>query len=283
MKESVISMPILYVVATPIGNLDDITLRGLNVLRDVGLIAAEDTRVTRRLTDRYQIQTPLTSYHEHNKLTKLETLLETLKKQDVALVSDAGTPGISDPGAEFVSAAVRSGFKVVSIPGPSALTSAIAASGFQVDKFTYLGFFPKRRIERRRILESLSNEHGYLVAFESPRRIRETLADVKELFGDSYISISRELSKIHEETFHGLVSQALKYFSNPRGEFTIVIEKRKQLEYPDKLREERARALIVDMRANGRRSKETVTQVMGETGISHRRAYELWLETINTP
>ena len=163
------------------------------------------------------------------------------------------------------------------------MTSAIAASGFQVDKFTYLGFFPKRRVERRRLLGSLNDEHGYFVAFESPRRIRETLADVKELFGDSYVSISRELSKIHEETFHGLVSQALKYFSDPRGEFTIVIEKRKHLENADKFREERARALIVNMRANGGRSRETVTQVMGETGISHRRAYELWLESINAP
>ena len=272
-------MPTLYVVATPIGNLEDITLRALRVLREVGLIAAEDTRVTRRLLDRHQIQTPLTSYHEHNKRAKLRSLLEALKEKDVALVSDAGTPAVNDPGSDLVSAAAHAGFPVVPIPGPSAVTSAIAASGLPIDQFVYLGFLPKRRSERRRLLESLATERRTLVAFEAPGRVRATLTDVVEVLEDPHVAVCRELTKLHEEVFRGLASDALEHFGAPRGEFTLVIEGGSTQNAPDPLDEERARALLARLRADGALSREAVARVVEETGVSRRRAYELWLES----
>ena len=164
-------MPTLYVVATPIGNLEDITLRALRVLRESGLIAAEDTRTTRRLLQRYEVQTPLTSYHEHNKLSKLPTLLDALREKDVALVTDAGTPGISDPGYELVDAALEAGIRVVPVPGASAITTALAVAGVTADRFVYLGFLPRRRAARKRLLESLDTEGRTIIAFEAPHRL----------------------------------------------------------------------------------------------------------------
>ena len=171
-------MSSLYVVSTPIGNLEDITMRALRVLAEVGLIAAEDTRTTRKLLARYSINTPLTSYHEHNKKAKLSSLLKTLEDKDVALVSDAGTPAINDPGYELIREAAKAGFGIVPIPGPSALTSALAVSGLPIDQFIYLGFLPRRRVERKRLLESLSGERRALVAFETPHRLKAALDDV---------------------------------------------------------------------------------------------------------
>jgi 16S rRNA (cytidine1402-2'-O)-methyltransferase len=164
-------MPALYVVATPIGNLEDITLRALRVLREVKLIAAEDTRKTRRLLNAYDIKTPMTSYYEHNKLAKLDSILDSLKEIDVALVSEAGMPGISDPGYELIAAAGRRGIPVVPVPGPSAITAALAVSGLPTDRFTYIGFLPGKSGARRRTLESIVNEPGTIIALEAPHRL----------------------------------------------------------------------------------------------------------------
>jgi 16S rRNA (cytidine1402-2'-O)-methyltransferase len=217
-------MAILYVVATPIGNLEDISLRALRVLREVKLIAAEDTRKTRRLLNAYNIETPLTSYHEHSKRAKLDYLLGYLEKEDLALVSEAGMPGLSDPGYDLIVAAIERGISVVSVPGPSAVITALVVSGLPTDQFVYVGFLPRRKGQRQRLLSSISDEARTIVAFEAPHRVREALTDIEEILGDRRVSVCRELTKVHEEVFRGRVSQAREHFAEPRGEFSLVIE-----------------------------------------------------------
>jgi len=217
-------MAILYVVATPIGNLEDISLRALRVLREVKLIAAEDTRKTRRLLNAYNIETPLTSYHEHSKRAKLDYLLGYLEKEDLALVSEAGMPGLSDPGYDLIVAAVERGISVVSVPGPSAVITALVVSGLPTDQFVFVGFLPRRKGQRQRLLSSISDEARTIVAFEAPHRVREALTDIEEILGDRRVSVCRELTKVHEEVFRGRMSQARKHFAEPRGEFSLVIE-----------------------------------------------------------
>jgi len=217
-------MPVLYVIATPIGNLEDVSLRALRVLKEVKLIAAEDTRTTRRLLNAYNIGTPLTSYHEHSKRAKLNHLLDYLETQDLALVSEAGMPGLSDPGYDLVVAAVERGIPVVPIPGASAVITALVVSGLPTDQFVYVGFLPRRQGQRQRILRSIQDEPRTIVAFETPHRLRETLADIHEILGDRRVCVCRELTKVHEEIFRGRVSQAKQHFVEPRGEFSLVIE-----------------------------------------------------------
>ena len=270
------AMPSLYIVATPIGNLEDITLRALTVLREVGLIAAEDTRVSRKLLERYEIHTPMTSYHEHNKLTKLPSLLATLQQKDVALLSDAGTPGINDPGYELVRAAGTAGIPVTPIPGPSAVTSAVAISGISVDMFIFLGFLPRKQTERRRLLESLAGEAPALVALETPHRLRGALKDTLDTLGDRRIAVCRELTKLHEEVFRGTVSEALEHFDSPRGEFTLVIEG--NVEGMPAGSEGEARERLARLREEGLGARHSVAMVAGESGLTKREVYRLWLE-----
>jgi 16S rRNA (cytidine1402-2'-O)-methyltransferase len=217
-------MSVLYVIATPIGNLEDISLRALRLLREVKLIAAEDTRTTRHLLNAYNIKTPLTSYHEHSKRAKLDYLLDYLEKEDLALVSEAGMPGLSDPGYELIVAAIERGISVVPIPGASAVITALVVSGLPTDQFLYVGFLPRRKGQRQRLLSSIVDEPRTIVAFETPHRIRETLSDIEEILGDRRLSVCRELTKVHEEIFRGRVSQAREHFAEPRGEFSLVIE-----------------------------------------------------------
>jgi 16S rRNA (cytidine1402-2'-O)-methyltransferase len=271
-------MPTLYIVATPIGNLEDITLRALRVLKEVGLIAAEDTRVTRKLLSRYDIHTPLTSYHEHNKQAKLPSLLEALAEKDLALVSDAGMPGISDPGYELVRAASKAGFSVVPVPGASALTAAVAVSGLPLEQFIYLGFLPRKPSERRKLLHSVASDSRALVAFETPHRLREALEDILAILGDRRIAVCNELTKLYEKTFRGAVSEALEGFAQPRGEFTLVIEGRAGNEAEAPGREEDARALLAQLRADGFGAKDAVAQVVEATGLPRREVYRMWLE-----
>lgn len=217
-------MPVLYVIATPIGNLEDISLRALRLLREVKLIAAEDTRTTRRLLNAYNIKTQLTSYHEHSKRAKLDYLLDFLEKEDLALVSEAGMPGLSDPGYELIVAAIERGISVVPIPGASAVITALVISGLPTDQFLYLGFLPRRKGQRQRLLGSIIDEPRTIVVFETPHRIGKALSDIEEILGNRRLTICRELTKIHEEIFRGSVSQAMEYFTEPRGEFSLVIE-----------------------------------------------------------
>ena len=214
----------LYVIATPIGNLEDISLRALRILQEVKLIAAEDTRTTRHLLSAHDIKTPLTSYHEHSKRGKLDYLLNYLEREDLALVSEAGTPGLSDPGYDLIVAAIERGISVVPIPGASAIITALAVSGLPTDQFLYVGFLPRRKGQRQRVLGSIVEESRTIVAFETPHRLNEALEDIEEILGNRRISVCRELTKVHEEIFRGRVRQAREYFVEPRGEFTLVVE-----------------------------------------------------------
>lgn len=219
-------MPALYVVATPIGNLEDISLRALRLLGEVKLIAAEDTRTTRRLLTAYNIKTPLTSYHEHSKKARLDYLLGYLETEDVALVSEAGMPGLSDPGYELIVAAIERGITVVPVPGASAVITALVVSGLPTDQFLYLGFLPRRKGPRQRLLSSVAEEPRTIVAFETPHRLGEALGDIQEMLGNRRLSVCCELTKLHEEVFRGRVSEARERFLEPRGEFSLVVEGR---------------------------------------------------------
>lgn len=188
-------MPALYVVATPIGNLEDVSGRALRTLRQVKLIAAEDTRITKRLLAAYQIKTPLTSFHERNKKIKEDYILDQLEQGDVALVSDAGTPGISDPGHELIVAAIGRSIPVVPIPGPSVVITALVVSGLPTRRFTSIGFLPHRPGERRRALQTLIGQEVTIVAFESPHRLKESLKDVLDILGDRRIAACREVDQ----------------------------------------------------------------------------------------
>ena len=214
----------LFVVATPIGNLEDITFRALRVLREVAVIAAEDTRRTARLLQHYSISTPTTSLHEHNERARTPSLIARLERgESVALVSDAGTPVVSDPGVLLVAAAHAAGIRVEPIPGPSAALAAISASGLAASRTVLAGFPPSRSTARKRWLEALQTEQGLLVMFEAPHRIRETLTDMQGIFGDRVVAMGRELTKAHEELVVGPISLVLQRLDEPRGEFTLVI------------------------------------------------------------
>jgi 16S rRNA (cytidine1402-2'-O)-methyltransferase len=222
-------MGTLYLVATPIGNLEDMSPRAVRILKESALIAAEDTRHTGKLLKHFEIQTPLTSYFEHNKLNKLDYILEKLAGGDVALVSDAGTPAINDPGYELVQAALASGWSVVPIPGPTAPIAALSVSGLPTDSFLYLGYLPHKTSERHRRLEEVMDQPYTLIFLESPYRVTESLEDILSILGDRKVCVAREMTKMFEEYWRGDVSRALEYFkSQPaRGEFTLVVEGKK--------------------------------------------------------
>jgi 16S rRNA (cytidine1402-2'-O)-methyltransferase len=269
-------MPALYVVATPIGNLEDISLRALRILRSAKLIAAEDTRKTRRLLTTYNIKTPTTSYHEHNKWSKMEYLLDALQEGDVALVSEAGTPGISDPGYELIVAAIERGISVVPIPGPSVIITALMVSGLATEQFNYLGFLPRQTNSRLRLLKAVVDESGTLVFFEAPHRLLESLKDLLATLGDRRIAVCRELTKLHEEVLRGRISEAIEHFTEPRGEFTLVVEGKKTTAKPQ-LTNDIERQLR-KMRLSGVPAKEAIVRVGKETGLSRKELYQAWLK-----
>ncbi len=268
-------MPSLYVVATPIGNLEDISLRALRTLREVKLIIAEDTRKIKRILNTHNIKTPTTSYHEHNKWTKLGYILSRLDGEDAALVSEAGMPGISDPGYELIVSASQRGIPIVPIPGPSVVITALVVSGLPAGRFTYIGFLPRRAGDRRRLLQSVADEHGTIIAFESPHRLPAALNDILQVLGDRKVAVCRELTKIHEEVFRGRISQAIEHFTEPRGEFTLVIEGKSEKDKPQ-LTEDIERRLH-HMRLSGVTAKEAITKVAGDTGLSKKELYRAWL------
>lgn len=273
-------MGTLYVVATPIGNLEDITLRAVRVLREVNLIAAEDTRTTRVLLRKHNILTRLVSYNEHNMRHRTPELMAALKTGDLALVSEAGSPGVSDPGHELIAATIDEGFPVVSIPGPSAVVTALVASGLPMRQFTFLGFLPRRAGERRRTLSIAAGEARTTVFFESPHRIRATLEAMGEALGDRRIAVCRELTKTFEEIFRGTPSEALAHFLEPRGEFTIVVDGAS----PGAVSQSEAevRAELERLRADGATAKDAVSAVSAGFGSPKREVYRLWLEVAAT-
>ncbi len=268
-------MPTLYVVATPIGNLEDISLRALRILREVGLIAAEDTRRTRHLLSAYGIRNRVTSYHEHNRNTKLPYILASLREKDVALVSDAGTPGISDPGHELIVAAIEHGIPVAPIPGPSVLLTALVVSGLPSRQFCFLGFLPRRKGERRRLLQSVASEMRTIVCFESPHRLKASLAEMAQLLGDRRIALCRELTKVHEEVFRGTVSAAMKRFQEPRGEFTLIIDGRGEMERHTPFQETEEH--LLRLMRDGTAARQAVAEVARARGMTRREVYRAWL------
>lgn len=272
-------MHTLYIVATPIGNLEDITLRALRILREVRLIAAEDTRTTRKLLDRYQISTPLTSYHEHNKLNKLDAVFDALAEGDVALVSDAGTPGISDPGYELIGEAIARGIPVAPIPGPNALVTALVASGLPTDGFVYLGFLPRRASALRAALQAVAPERRTLIAYESPNRLVETLEAVLDALGNRPVVVARELTKIHEEFVRGVARSVCDHFreNEPRGEITLLVGGA-----PDQPAEtwddERIRDALRAQLADGLSRRDAARLVAQQSGRDRRSVYALSLD-----
>lgn len=277
---------VLYIISTPIGNLEDISLRALRLLREVSVIAAEDTRHTRKLLNHFEIPTPATAYHEHNKLTRLDFLLDKLKSgENIGLVSDAGTPCISDPGWELVRAALEAGIAVEAVPGPAAPIVALVLSGFAPQSFTYAGFPPRKRSDLVVWLAGWRAvvERHPLVFFEAPHRLVATLETALETLGDRPVAICRELTKLHQEVRRERLSESLVHFrvNEPRGEFTIVLapsgEALGSLEEEKVSVEIDPRQRLLELKVAGVRAKEAVETVSRETTLPRRQVYDLWL------
>ncbi|MEX1000363.1 MAG: 16S rRNA (cytidine(1402)-2'-O)-methyltransferase [Thermodesulfobacteriota bacterium] len=272
----------LYIVSTPIGNLEDITLRALNVLKEVDLIACEDTRTSKKLLSRYQIQKPLTSYHEHNEIEKAKELLSLLQEgKSVALITDAGTPGVSDPGFRIVKLASENGIQVIPIPGASAAIAALSISGLPTSSFTFLGFPPK---QNKKLIEYLERVKGYpetLIFYESPKRIIKTLEAITEVFGERNASISREITKMYEETLRGPLSEiksTLESRDSLKGEFVLVVEgdTREKADFDSKTIDD----LLHYLKKEGHSLKDAVKQVATDSGVSkskiYKKALQIW-------
>ena len=215
----------LYIVATPIGNLEDITLRAINILKQVDLIAAEDTRHTLKLLNHLQISKPLISYHRHNEQTKKDILIQKLKQgQNIAIVSDAGTPGISDPGEEIIKQAIQENITIIPIPGACALINALICSGISTKEFVFLGFLPLNKKLRKGKLEEIKTETKTIILYEAPHKLKATLEDLKDNLENRQVVLARELTKIHEEFIRGTANELLQKIDNLKGEFVIIIE-----------------------------------------------------------
>ena len=267
---------VLYVVATPIGNLGDLSERAAEVLKSVSLIAAEDTRVTRKLLNHVGAHTRAVSYHENSRVTRTREILAALRTGDVALVTDAGTPALSDPGAELVAAAAAAGHDVVAVPGPSAVTAALSIAGMAADRFLYLGFLPRQWSRRVETLRDASNEPGPLVILEAPHRVTATLETIAELFPERAVAVCREMTKRFEEVYRGNAAGAVEYFAEPRGEFVIVIEGSGKSR--ETLTDDQLATAIEAARSNGLSGRTLVDAVVESTGASRSRVYRLSLK-----
>jgi 16S rRNA (cytidine1402-2'-O)-methyltransferase len=268
----------LFLVATPIGNLEDISPRALRVLSEVRLIAAEDTRQTRKLLTHYQIHTPITSYHEHNKSTKVWQVISALEQGDIALVSDAGTPALNDPGFELVRAAIQKGHTISPIPGPCAPIAALVTSGLPTSTFLYLGYLPRKSVDRRMLLQNIIFLPYTFVALEAPHRLVRALDDLFSTLGNRQIAVARELTKIHEEIFRGTILEARTHFSTqqPRGEITLVISGysgRAEI-WP----EERLRHELIERLHNGESVALASSQLATVSMWPRRQIYRLAIE-----
>ncbi len=272
-------MGTLYLVATPIGNLDDITLRALQVLKEVDLVAAEDTRHSRKLLQHHGLQASLISYHEHNKVARVDEILDTLEGGDVALISDAGTPALSDPGLELVRAAWSGGHRVSPVPGASAPLAALVASGLPTDRFLYLGYLPRRQKERRELLEQRARDPWTLVAFEVPHRLKQSLEDLERAFGgEREAAVCRELTKMHEEIVRASLSDLRRRYqeAEARGEVTLVVAGAPQEQA--RWDETTVRAAVAERLEAGNPPSSVAREVARLAGWRRRDVYELTLE-----
>lgn len=275
----------LYIVGTPIGNLEDMTLRGIRILKEVDIIAAEDTRQTAKLLNHYDIKKPMISYHEHNKKTKGEEIIGLILQGNiVALVSDAGMPCVSDPGEDLVRLCVEKGIEVIAVPGPSASLTALSISALPTSRFVFEGFLPAKGKERKERLERLSREDRTIILYEAPHRLMTTLKDLKEYMGNVNISISRELTKKFEETLRTDLEGAIEEFSNRniRGEFVLILEGKS----PEALKEEEEKQWkdlsikdhIIMYMDKGLSKKEAVALVAKERGIRKKEVYNISID-----
>jgi 16S rRNA (cytidine1402-2'-O)-methyltransferase len=269
----------LYIVGTPIGNLEDMTFRAIQVLRDVSAIAAEDTRHTGKLLQHFQIGTPQISYHDHNRRSRLPDILNRLQQgQAIALVTDAGMPGISDPGYDLVKACADAGLPVVPIPGPSAVITALSAAGLPTDRFAFEGFLPLKGQERRDRLETLKAESRTLVFYEAPHRLQQTLQDFETAFGgDREIVLARELTKLHEEFWRGTIAEAIAHYTQREayGEFTLVLAGTTTA--PLVLSEEALKAELQHLIEQGISRSQASRQLAQQTSLPRRQLYQLAL------
>jgi len=274
-------MGTLYLIATPIGNLEDLSARALRLLAEVELIAAEDTRQTRKLLNHFDIHTPLTSYFEHNKLAKVSLILNALERGDVALVSDAGTPALNDPGYELVQEVIAQGHLVSPVPGACAPIAALVASGLPTDQFLYLGYLPRKASERRRRLEEVAHYAYTLIFLETPHRLLAALADIQSVLGNRQIAVARELTKIHEEIFRGEVSAAREHFTQkpPRGEFTLVIAGASKANMP--WDDSQIQAAIRAQLAEGRAPAHIARVIAAQANWPRRKVYKMIMAVLD--
>ena len=264
-------------VSTPIGNLEDITLRGLRILKEVDLIAAEGVRHSRKLCQNHGIKTKLISYNQHNQRRRGPELIRRLKSGlDVALVTNAGTPGVSDPGAILINQAVEEGIKVSPIPGPSAVISALSVSGLRAERFLFLGFLSHRSSKRRKELKNLISEQRTMVFFEAPHRVQAMLMDLKDILGDRQIVLLREMTKVYEEIKRGAASAILKQLDPEkiRGEFTLVVSGREKAVREASLDRETRRMIEKLLKENNMSIKDMATRLSDKKGLSYRRLYK---------
>ena len=270
----------LYLVATPIGNLGDFSPRAVETLAEADFIAAEDTRVSVKLLNHFNIKKPLVSYHEHNRAAAGQAILtRLLGGETCALVTDAGTPAISDPGQELVALCAENGVTVQAIPGCCAAIAALAVSGLDTRRFTFEGFLPSGKKERRTALEELTGEARTMVFHEAPHRLRATLADMAEVLGDRPVALCRELTKLHEDTVRTTLAQAAAYYAanEPRGEYVLVVAGREKQQGPQ-LTLEQGVERVLRLREDGMRMKDAVRQVADDTGLSRNDLYDAALK-----
>ena len=272
----------LYVVATPIGNLEDITLRAINVLKSVDLIAAEDTRHTLKLLNHLEISKPLISYHRHNEEIKTKELInKLLEGKNIALVSDAGTPVISDPGGEIVKEAIKEEIKIIPIPGPCALITALIASGMDAKEFTFIGFLPQNKKNRKEKLEQIKNAENTLILYEAPHKLLQTLEELKSIIDKRKVVLARELTKIHEEFKMGTIEELQKNIINPKGEYVIIIEKNEKTKEQIKL--ENLNNLTIEehykyYEETGLDKKEIIKKVAKDRNLNKNEVYKKFLK-----
>ena len=271
---------IIYIVATPIGNLEDMSFRAVRILQSVDFIAAEDTRHTGKLLHHFQIKVPQLSYHEHNQKQRITELIETLYSgKNIALVTDAGIPGISDPGYEIVKACIDAGVMVVPIPGPNAAITALSAAGLPTEKFVFEGFLPAKGKDRNQQLELLANESRTIILYESPHRLRKTLQDLANRLGENRaIVLGRELTKLYEEFWRGTIGEALFYYENnvqPKGEFTLVVAGKREV--AEVISETTLRTELENLLNQGMSRSQATKHLAKQTSISRRKIYQLSL------
>ena len=270
----------LYIVATPIGNLEDITLRALRVLKEVDLIAAEDTRQTLKLLNHYEINKPLMSYHRHNEETKSEILIEKLRNgENIALVSDAGTPGICDPGEEVIKKAIEDKIEVIPIPGACAMINALIVSGISTKEFEFLGFLPLNKKLRRQKLKEIENSNKTIIIYEAPHKMKTTLGDLKEILKDRKIVLARELTKIHEEFIRKSIDELLSEIDTIKGEMILIIEgnkidKKKKKNFDEISLEDHYKLY----EEKGLNKKEIIKQIAKDRNVNKNEIYMYFLE-----